>query len=359
MTPRERALRCLNYQPADRLCLAGSFRPEVWEKLRAHFPDKDESEIRDTLGIGFSGWAGMNTSPSWMARSVDTPLDRGIPHPDGSVEDERGVRMAQDTSGPYLRYVYHPLADEANLNTYEFPDLDEPGLMDGVAERVAEAKKTYLVIAGTSTFFKNAWELRGLHAWLTDLGLDSAFAPRLLDRLLECKLEYTRRMAQAGVDMFCMAGDIAMQTGPFMRPETWRKHFKWRDAKLIEEARKHGVKYFYFHTDGNLMPAMEDLIEIGFNIFDPIQPECMDPVEVKRKFGDRITLHGTISSQQTLPHGTVDDVRREVEERVRTCGYDNGLVIAPNNVVQYDVPLENLLAVYDTVKEIGPAFYQG
>jgi uroporphyrinogen decarboxylase len=122
---------------------------------------------------------------------------------------------------------------------------------------------------------------------------------------------------------------------------------------LVEEAKKYGVTHFFFHSDGNLMPLMEDLIEIGFTIFDPIQPECMDPVEVKARFGDRVTLHGTISAQQTLPFGTVEDVRNEVLDRIERCGQNGGLVIAPNNVVQYDVPLENLLTVYETVKTVG------
>jgi uroporphyrinogen decarboxylase len=101
------------------------------------------------------------------------------------------------------------------------------------------------------------------------------------------------------------------------------------------------------------MEVMEDLIEIGFDIIDPIQPECMNPYEVKKRFGHRMTLHGTISSQQTLPFGTVEDVRNEVRERIQRCGRNGGLVIAPNNVVQFDVPLENLLAVYETAKEVG------
>jgi uroporphyrinogen decarboxylase len=138
-----------------------------------------------------------------------------------------------------------------------------------------------------------------------------------------------------------------------MKPDLWRKHFKWRDAMLIEEARKYGVQHFFFHTDGNLMEVMEDLIEIGFDIIDPIQPECMDPYEIKERFGDKMTLHGTISSQRTLPFGTVEDVRNEVRERIERCGKNGGLVIAPNNVVQFDVPLENLLAVYETAKEVG------
>ena len=77
----------------------------------------------------------------------------------------------------------------------------------------------------------------------------------------------------------------------------------------------------------------------------------MDPAEVKREFGDRITLYGTISMQETLPHGSVEDVRNEVRRRIRECGENGGLVLMPSNVVQYDVPLENLLAVYETARE--------
>jgi hypothetical protein len=201
------------------------------------------------------------------------------------------------------------------------------------------------------TFFRSGWELRGFEQWLIDLALDAPIVPRVLDLLLEQKLEEVRLLADVGVDIMSLGGDIAMHRTLFMQPDTWRKHFKWRDALVVEEGRKHGIERFYFHTDGNLMEVMEDLIEIGFTIFDPIQPECMDPYEVKERFGDRITLHGTISSQHTLPFGTPEDVRREVRERIERCGQDGGLVIAPNNVVQFDVPLENLLALYDAAKE--------
>jgi uroporphyrinogen decarboxylase len=345
MTPRERVLRCLNHQTADRVPLSGSFRPEVWVKLEEHFGTNDRSLISEKLGLDFKS-VGMRASREFLERSGGTGTIR---HDDGSYEDEWGIRQVQ--SGPYMKYVYHPLADERNLDTYKFPSLEDR--FEGVRERVERLKQSYVVSAGTGTFFRDSWNLRGLEAFLVDIPTESLFLTKLLDRLLEYKLEIIRQFAQAGVDIISIGGDIAMHTQLFMEPDLWRKHFKWRDAMLIEEARKYGVKHFFFHTDGNLMEVMEDLIEIGFDIIDPIQPECMNPYEVKERFGDRMTLHGTISSQQTLPFGTVEDVRNEVRERIQRCGRDGGLVIAPNNVVQFDVPLENLLAVYETAKEVG------
>jgi uroporphyrinogen-III decarboxylase len=103
--------------------------------------------------------------------------------------------------------------------------------------------------------------------------------------------------------------------------------------------------------------VLDDLVEIGFDIINPVQPECMDLPELKRRYGAKLTLHGTISAQRTLPFGTPQDVRAEVLERIETCGYNGGLVLAPNNNVQQDVPMENLLALYQTVKEVGPRAY--
>ncbi len=93
------------------------------------------------------------------------------------------------------------------------------------------------------------------------------------------------------------------------------------------------------------------LVEIGFDVINPIQPECMDPIEIKRRWGERITLHGCISIQRTLPFGSVDDVRREVETLIRQCGYNGGLVLLPSNNIQPDTPIENVLACYHTARD--------
>jgi len=349
MTHRDRVLTSLDHRVPDRTPVDGSFRPEVWEKLFAHFGTRDEFVVSEALGLDFGG-VGMGPSDEWRARAQETPAGLCLVHPDGSFENEWGVRQVQGKHSAYLRFVSHPLADESKLDTYQFPDLDAPGRWEGVQESIARQKQQFPVMAGVPTFYLASWNLRGMEDFLTDLRWNIAFVEKLIDRLLERHLEIVRRLAQMGVDIISLGGDITMHTGPIFHPDIWRKYFKPADAKVVAEARKYGVKHFYFHSDGNLTPYLADLIEIGFDIFDPIQPECMNPAAVKREFGDRITLHGTISAQHTLPHGTVEEVRNEVRQRIRDCGDNGGLVIAPNNVVQPDVPLENLLAVYETAK---------
>jgi hypothetical protein len=204
MTPRERVLRCLNHQTADRVPLSGSFRPEVWVKLREHFGTNDSNLISEKLGLDFKG-VGMGASKEFLERSGGSG---SIQYDDGSYEDEWGIRHIIGKNSPYMRYVYHPLSDERNLDTYKFPSLEER--FKGVKEQVERLKQNYVVSAGTGTFFKDGWNLRGMEAFFMDIAVESPFMVKLLDRMLEYKLEIIRQFAQAGVDIISIGGDIAM-----------------------------------------------------------------------------------------------------------------------------------------------------
>ena len=109
--------------------------------------------------------------------------------------------------------------------------------------------------------------------------------------------------------------------------------------------------HVFIHTDGDLRELFPDLIEIGFNVIDSIQPECMDPYELKRLYGDRITLHGCGSLQDVLPFGTPEDCRQEVVNLIEGCGADGGLVLRPSNMIGWDVPLTNLITWYETARD--------
>ena len=200
--------------------------------------------------------------------------------------------------------------------------------------------------------FKTAWELRGLEQTLVDYLLHRDFLEELYDRIFALNTEMCRQLATAGVDMITVVGDISMQDRLMMHPQSWREVDKPRLAFMIAESRR--IKpdvHFFIHSDGDLREILPDLIEIGFDVINPVQPECMDPAELKLLYGDQITLHGTGSIQQTLPFGSVVDVRREVEHRIETCGYNGGLVLQPSNVIPYDTPLENVIAFFETARD--------
>jgi uroporphyrinogen decarboxylase len=334
--------------------LAGDFRPEVMDALIKHFGVEDEEGVLERFGIDIRE-VRMAQSTEFVERATFThkmpKFKRLIAHDDGTFETEWGVRIKFDGDGRYYGYVSCPLADESKLSTYKFPDLTAPGRFEEAQKLTQKYKKDYFVKAlGLATIHRQAWELRGFQQWLEDLLLNDTFVEKLSDQILEFDLELIKRLAQMGVDIISIGGDIAVSNNLVMPPDIWRKFFKYREAKLIEEGKKWGIKHFFYHSDGNILPVLADLVEIGFTIFDPIQPECMDPQEVKRKFGDRITLHGTISAQQTMPFGTVQDVEAEIRQRITTLGRRGGLILAPLTV-QPDVPLENIIAVYDTARQ--------
>jgi uroporphyrinogen-III decarboxylase len=132
-------------------------------------------------------------------------------------------------------------------------------------------------------------------------------------------------------------------------PKMWRTYFKPRMATFISELKtlNPDVKVAY-HTDGNVEPIIPELIEIGLDVLNPLQPASMDPAKIKRQYGKQLSFWGTIDEQHTLPFGSPQDVSNEVCQRLETVGNDGGLILAPTHHVQLDTPLENFWAMVNT-----------
>jgi uroporphyrinogen decarboxylase len=143
-----------------------------------------------------------------------------------------------------------------------------------------------------------------------------------------------------------------------MSPRMWRQWLKPRLARVIEAARaiKPDILVWY-HSDGDCRAIMAELIEIGVDILNPVQPECMDPAQIKAQYGDRLSFSGTIGTQTTMPHSTPAGVKAVVKERVATVGQGGGLFLAPTHVLEPDVPWENVIAFIEAAEEYGE--YQG
>jgi uroporphyrinogen decarboxylase len=358
MTSRDRVRTTLSHMVPDRPPVDGTFRPEVWRNLRAHFGLRDDDQIKDTLGFDFRQ-AAIEPSAEFASTAVPAPVDAAVGVgsrnlvrvlPNGEFEDDRGIRRAVSSTKAYFDFTRHPLEKAESSDVFAFPSPDLPERYSHIASQVERFKDRCMVQVETGNIFRDAWELRGFEQFLTDTLDNRPFTTRLLDRVTEHKIADVTRMIAAGVDIVQMAGDIATGQGMLVSPVWWRAEIKPRLAQIITATRRPGV-YYYFHSDGAMQAVIPDLIEIGFDIVDPLQPECMDVVALKRRYGARITFHSTLSSQHTLPFGSVEDVRAEVRARIKELGHDGGLILAPSNVVQTDVPLENLLAVYDETRK--------
>ncbi len=327
--------------------------------MREHLKADDDERVRETLEIDFRH-VGRSQNPEFQEKLKENYKRYGSSMPrgqlgnalylgDGTFEDDWGVQKRLESGGLYYGYVSTPLQEDGALSQYRFPDVLSEDCFQRAREQCAGFKDRYFVMASTQHFFRHGWELRGFERYLMDLHLNPRFVLDLNERFLEFKCKEIEKFIEAGVDGIGLIGDISIQTGMLLSPEHWGKYFSSYMAKLIEHGRK--IKpdlYFYFHSDGNCEPILRDLIDIGVDILNPVQPECMDPGRIKRLYGKDLVLYGTISIQQTLPFGTPDAVRAEVRDRIEDCGKDGGLFLAPSNVIQPDVPLVNIMALYDS-----------
>jgi len=363
MTPKQRVLAAMNHRRPDRTPLDGSFREVVWEKLGLHFGTAEQEKIMEKLGLDVR-YPQMEPSAAFVEQAIPSPWpipdvgmgksNLGIVRDDGGFEDEYGVRRVPNSTGLYWLYAYHPLAGAGleEVKKYPFPDPQLEERYGSIRPDLARWKDKYFTVIEIRNIFKLSWELRGFERFMMDLSLDPRLVETLADRALEHLVEISRQLARCGIDMLMITGDIAMQERTMLSPGMWRRYFKPRLRLWLEEVRREQNPYFMFHSDGNMAEVMEDLVEIGFDAITPIQPECMDVNEIKRRFGNQICLHGTVSCQRTLPFGTPGDVAEEVRQRINGCGKDGGLILSPSNTVQPDVPLENILAVYETARAL-------
>ena len=255
--------------------------------------------------------------------------------------------------GKYTEPFGHPLADNRKLDEYSPPDPNRPELYRE-AERVIQIyKQDYWIVGVTpTTIFETAWALRGYEQLMLDFVGDPARANRVLDFPYQYHKAVTQRLVKMGVDMIWLGDDVGGQNSMLMSPKMWRSLFKPRMAELIAslKAINPSLKIAY-HTDGVVYPIIPDLIEIGLDILNPIQPLAMDPVRLKNEHGDKLCFWGSIDIQQTLPYGTPEDVRGEVITRLKTMGREGGLIIGPTHNLQLDTPLENFWAMVNTIRQ--------
>ena len=366
MTPRERILAAFAHEPPDRTPVDGWFHAEVVESLKKHFGTDDWEAVQRELGI--DGWIDLPPHihfAEFEAKATPRPGEgnssdddsRAIWLDERTYEDPWGTRFRIGEDGRYEQWLSGPLEAVQTVDDvlrHEFPTVEDVREPENYAEQVARLKaKERFVCGEIANPFKRFWHLRGYQNALMDYLVNVEVLEAIYDRLYAVFTELCLRMARSGVDMVKIVGDVAMQDRITMGPRPWRQFDKPRLAKLIETC--HAVNpelVFFFHSDGKLTELVDDLIDVGFTVINPIQPECMDPVEVKRRWGDRITLHGGISLQRTLPFGTVEEVRGEVESLIRQCGYNGGLVMMPSNALQPDTPIQNILACYQAARDL-------
>lgn len=363
MKHRDRVLMALHHEEPNRCPMHISFTPEFVTRLKNDLGLKDEDfynphgggntyVLERTLDADL-----LLTSVGWANSYYATELysEDGV-----SYTDEWGVgwkNVEYETrfgKGHYTEIVGHPLADDEAIDLYQPPDPNRPELYVEAERVIKEYKDEYWIVGVTvTTIFETAWALRGYEKTLMDLALNPDLIEKLFDIPFRYHLTAAKELVEMGVDMIWIGDDVGAQDRMLISPQTWRRFLKPRLATFISTLKSINpdVKVAY-HSDGNIYPIIPDLIEIGLDILNPVQPRCMDPEKLKKEYGDKLCFWGSIDEQYTLPFGTPSEVKREVITRLETLGKNGGLIIGPTHHVQLDTPLENFWAMVNTVQGI-------
>jgi len=344
MTSYERVKTAIQHKEPDRVPAFASFTSEMSERLR------DESNVgSEDLGVRLGNdmiqvSIGIETSSSY-SKEPEFMCPWGITW-----------RNIRNQFGSYSEIVRFPLAgDEEKLSRWNIPDPTKKELYEPMKRVIDQyGKKVWIAGSCRCTLFETAWYLRGMDEFMVDLLTNEDYVNTLLDKILEYPRYALSEYIDMGADMVWVGDDVATQQGMMISPELWRKYFKPRYACLFKEFKtKNPDIIIAYHSCGNCSEIVADLIEIGLDVLHPLQPLAIDPIKVKREYGNRLTLMGGLDIQIVMPSGSPADVKAETIRLMKGCGKGGGFIIGGAHHFQKDTPIENILAFYKTVKEEG------
>jgi uroporphyrinogen decarboxylase len=331
LTPRERVKAALAYEETDIVPTNMFIEPEVEDKLTEHYGGNEWEQRINNHMI-------MVTYPLWL---------QAEPVEDHYIKDEYGA--VWDFSRKPFHLVDFPFK-EPSIEGYDFDTVTQTvldGLDIGSAEIIIRDNPDKFVLGNLSFgLFERSWVLRGFENVLMDGILNESFYEELLDNILEMQLRLIDKLLELPLDGVYLGDDWGDQRGVIIGPERWRRFIKPRTAKLYERIKSSG-KLVLTHCCGNVFDIIPDMIDIGLDVLESLQPEAMDVYEIKRKFGKDLRLWGGLGTQQVLPFGSPQDVRDEIRRLIEELGKGGGYILAPAKPLMEDIPTENAVAVLE------------
>ncbi|MCP4787015.1 MAG: hypothetical protein GY878_26075 [Fuerstiella sp.] len=364
MNHRERILAALNHEEPDRVpvdlggSLATSIHISAYEKLKAFNGLNDPANV-----LSLRSMIAEVDEEILERYDIDT---RGLPllgnsrpterTPSGGYIDEWGVVREQAEPRGHFMDTVNPLTGDCTLDDierYAWPDPNDPGYTDGLAEAAERLRRetdcASILTLPVGPLHLAQW-MRGYENWMMDLAGNLDLYEAMMDKITDIWLGISGRMIEAAgdnVDVIFYGDDVAYQTGPMVRRDMYLKHIKPYQQRIFDLLNKSPAKILY-HCCGSVVTLVDDFIELGVDALNPVQVSAkdMDPVQLKRQFGDRIAFWGGIDTQHILCRGSVDDVRRDVRDRIRAFAPGGGYVLCAVHNIQCEVPPENIDAMY-------------
>lgn len=379
MTPRERVLATLRHEEPDRVPIvlgvsnATGIKTKPYRELKQllgieapgrylyRWPELGTAEIdEETLvRLGTDVRPVLDVEPAWvLERNASRP-----PHSDYINSWGSGaVEIGPDDWFPAV----HPMAAATTIQEvedYPWPDMDDPTRVEHVAAEAARltAENRFAIMATPWLLFplERAFAMQGTDVFLQNLVFYPEFAETLLWKIQGlCKTLMGHFLQALGdnVDIIKIGDDLGMQDGLLTSPDMYRSVLKPVHGDYIRFIKERTRAQVFFHTDGDVFPLIDDFIEMGVDILNPIQTsagQMANLEELKARWGDRLTFCGAIDTQRILPRGTPDEVRAEVRRVIEALAPGGGYMVSSVHSVMDDVPAENILAMVDAVREFG------
>jgi uroporphyrinogen decarboxylase len=377
MTPRERVRAALRHEETDRVPIVLGPSNATGIKMGPY------RELKRRLGIDAPDaylyrWPELGTAEVDEATLVRLGTDvRGVLDVEPAAVLERNAARPPGTDyinswgsgavqiGPDEWFpAVCPLAEATTveeLEDYPWPDMDDPTRVAHVADEAARlaAENRYAIMATPWLLFplERAFAMQGMDVFLANLIFYPEFAEALLWTIEErCKVLMGHFLDALGdnVDIIKIGDDLGTQDSTMMSPDMYRRILKPVHADYLRFIRERTSAKVFFHTDGDVFTLIDDFVEIGVDILNPIQTsagQMSDLEALKARWGDRLTFCGAIDTQRILPHGTPDEVRAEVRRVIDILGRGGGYLVSSVHTVMNDVPAENILAMVDAVQE--------
>ena len=347
MTPRENIISTLkregyNRVPVDFVLCESQIKE--FEKRMGH------QDYQSYFGLCHRSFE-MNVQRNYSSGS---DLFKRESLPDSTVFDEYGIGHSKGSAAAFhMTRMHHPLkgADLNEILDYPYPSVPVNELT-ALTQRVKGLWSKGLASFAfmQMTVWEASWYLRSMEELMIDMMMQDEKATVLLDKITEFAVLKASTYAKAGVEILSLGDDIGTQNSLMIDVGLWEIWLKPRLVKVIEAARKINPDILiFYHSCGYVIPFIDQLIEIGVDILNPVQPECMSFDEVYDQFGDRLSFWGTLGTQELLPYGTKEDVLKTTVSRLQKCGEQGGLVIGPTHMVEPEVPWENLTAIIEGV----------
>lgn len=350
MTNRENFFSLVRRQGYERVPYAYNMCPDLQARFDAYCQQS-----------GFEPDFVMVNVPGVPEKPRDMQLyyDRyysGIKFKEGTYLDMFGVAREPGSEAAYhMTKIYHPMQnfmDVEEVEDYPLPDFTDADITE-LTKAVEEIRAQDKIAVGNmqTTIWETAWKLRGMFELMADMMEDEEIAQVLYDRVTACAVARAQAYVRAGVDVLYLGDDVGMQSTIMMSEELYCKWLKPRLKQVIDAARAINPDVIvFYHSCGYVLPLIGHLIEAGIDVLNPVQPECMDFKEVYEQYGDRLSFHGTIGTQTTMPFGTPEEVRAMVKRNLDIAGEKGGLLVEPTHMLEPEVSVENVIAYIEACK---------